>query len=193
MKKLLEIKMSVDKQNLEAFKKASKNMKVQMQYNMFKASKALVKNSLAGLIIKNRFLKTLDDLGSFSKEKIPLNTLKKLRKKNIIASNLSADRMEMLDATTLKLKNPDAYSKYQVVVGAKTKRDYMAWSKKRRDEASQSLKSPRVVGGSEQGTTDSKVSKVAKILEAFVMKLNFNLKRLSLSMVDEKARVVLST
>jgi len=114
MKKLLEIKMSIDKQNLEAFKKASKNMKVQMQYNMFKASKAIIKNSLAGIIIKNRFLKTLDDLGSFSKDKIPLSTLKKMKKKNILSSNLSFERADMLDGTALKMKYPDLYARHQV-------------------------------------------------------------------------------
>jgi len=63
----------------------------------------------------------------------------------------------------------------------------MNWSKKRRDEAAQNLKSPR--GGAPVPNANSKLSKVSKILEAFVLKLNFNLKKLHFSMVDEKARV----
>lgn len=178
MKKLLEIQMSVEKQNLEAFKKASKNMKVQMQYNLFKASKALIKNSLAGMIIKNRFLRTLDDLGSFSKDKIPLSTLKKMKKKNILASNLSADKVDMLDGATLKFKNPEVHARHQ--------RDYMAWSKKKRDDAASQLKSPHT---QQAVSANSKVTKLSKALEAFVLKLNFNLKKLNFSMVDEKAKV----
>lgn len=179
MKKLLEIQMSVEKQNLEAFKKASKNMKVQMQYNLFKASKALIKNSLAGMIIKNRFLRTLDDLGSFSKDKIPLSTLKKMKKKNILASNLSADKIDLLDGGALKFKNPEVHARHQ--------RDYMAWSKKKRDDAALQLKSPRAQ--QQAVSTNSKVGKLSKALEAFVLKLNFNLKKLNFSMVDEKAKV----
>lgn len=179
MKKLLEIQMSVEKQNLEAFKKASKNMKVQMQYNLFKASKALIKNSLAGIIIKNRFLQTLDDLGSFSKDKIPLNTLKKMKKKNILASNLSADKIDMLDGAALKMKNPELHARHQ--------REYMAWSKRKRDEVPQQLKSPR--GQQQAAAANSKVAKISKALEAFVLKLNFNLRKLAFSMVDEKTKV----
>jgi len=183
IKKLLEMKLAIDKQNLEQFKKASLGLKKNMDYKMAKAVKTVIKSHKGANLVKDSFLKTLDSVCSFSREKIPLNTLKRMHKKNmnisVTGSQVQKNQSQLADLD-LRKSDPQLH--------AQLKKMYLDWvdqkNKKKEQEAKNMQLNPL------QGPTDG-LQKVSKILEAFVIKVNFALKKVHYAMVDDRSKVII--
>lgn len=110
IKRLFEIKIGFDTQNLESFQKAGKSMKKAMDYQMAKAVSKVVKSHKGAIKLRDAFLKLLEDISSFRKDKIPLKTLRRMVDKNVIQINDGK-----LTSGGLKKTNPRLHQRLKVM------------------------------------------------------------------------------
>ena len=109
IKKLLEMQIAIEKENLEAFRVASKNMEMKMAYQMAIAVKTVVKNHKGAMKVRDNFLKLLEDLCSFTKDKIPMRTLKKMQTKNLAFGTASDSKLNEMAYQDLKRNSPGVF------------------------------------------------------------------------------------
>lgn len=112
MKRILEIKLAIDKQNLEAFRKASRNMKKLMDYRMAKAVTKIVKSHQGTQKAKEKFIKIMENITSFSRKNIPMRTKKIMKQRGIVLSQ-SQDLTGEID---LRKTNPKLHKELKVLV-----------------------------------------------------------------------------
>lgn len=113
MKRLLEMKLAIDMQNLEAFRKASRGMKKLMDYRMSKAVTKIVKTHKGTEKAKDNFIKMMENITSFSKLNIPLRTLKRMEQKGILVSQ-SPQNHQSFSKLDLRKTNPKLYKELKV-------------------------------------------------------------------------------
>lgn len=106
------MKLAMGKQNLDSFKKAQKGMQQNMKYQLAKAAKKISKNAKGDTAVRDNFLRQLNDLCSFEKEKIPTRILKKLAMKEMNSSQ-KAKYWEMTKMS-LKKSDQESYLKMKV-------------------------------------------------------------------------------
>jgi hypothetical protein len=115
MKRLLEIKLAMDMQNLEAFRKASRNMKKLMDYRMSKAVTKIVKSHKGTEKAKDKFIKMMETITSFSRENIPLRTVKIMQQKGLYFSQ-GPQSQQLSSKIDLRKVNPKLHQELKVVV-----------------------------------------------------------------------------
>jgi hypothetical protein len=106
------MKLAIDQQNLEAFRKASRNMKKLMDYRMAKAVTKILKNHTGTQKAKAKFISSMEHITSFSKSNIPLSTLKRMEQKGIYFSQGTIPPAKV----DLRKANPELYKKHKVAV-----------------------------------------------------------------------------
>lgn len=182
IKKLLEMQIAIEKENLEAFRVASKNMEMKMAYQMAIAVKTVVKNHKGAMKVRDNFLKLLEDLCSFTKDKIPMRTLKKMQTKNLAFGTASDSKLNEMAYQDLKRNSPGVFEAHM--------KGYKAFvlQKKKDKEAAKAKGEVAEVKSGTQG-----LLKVSGILEAFVIKVNFSLKKVFFGMLDDKNSVCISS
>ena len=110
IRKMLEIKIALAKEDLAAFHRASRGMNQSMTYNMSNAIKKLVKSHKGVTKITKSFLDLLENVGSFSKDKIPLMLLRRMYLKKYMTSQAyggSAFANKPIAVGNLSLKKTD--------------------------------------------------------------------------------------
>lgn len=114
----MEMKVALAKENLEAFHRASRGMNQSMTYNMANALKKLVKSHKGVMKITNSFLDLLENVGSFSRDKIPISVLRRMHSKKLLGSAYysggSMTGQLLAGYVKLKKSNPEKYSVLKV-------------------------------------------------------------------------------
>ena len=179
---MLEIKIALAKEDLAAFHKASRGFNQSMTYSMSNAIKKVVKNHKGTMKITKSFLDLIENVGSFSREKIPLMLLRRMYVKRYITASVYGGYTQgnKMEVGNLSLKKNDPV-KY-----AKIKKDYIDFvEKKARDLAAK--KEEATIEPIKKAATI--IEKISKYLEAFVVKVFFNLKKLVFAVVDDRGKV----
>lgn len=151
-------------------------MAVKMAYGMAEATKALTKNDKAVHKLMDKFLSHLDALFSFSKFNIPSKIMKRIAEKEPNA--ITKAKMMQLAEASMKKTNMEEYEKYK-----KQYEEYLVKMQKKRREEKERLKNAPLTSAS------SGLEKVADILEAFVLKVNFNLKKVATYLYNQHHKV----
>lgn len=116
IRKILEIQIAIAKEDLAAFHKASRGMNQSMTYNMSNAIKKIVKSNKGVNKVTKSFLDTLENVGSFSREKIPLPVLRRLYAKRYLTPYSFGSPTNPSHSTayvSLKKTDPAAYSRHK--------------------------------------------------------------------------------
>lgn len=147
-----------------------------MAYGMAEATKALTKNDKAVHKLMDKFLSHLDALFSFSKFNIPSKIMKRIAEKE--PNPITKAKMMQLAEASMKKTNMEEYEKYK-----KQYEEYLVKMQKKRREEKERLKNAPLTSAS------SGLEKVADILEAFVLKVNFNLKKVATYLYNQHHKV----
>ena len=192
MRKILEIKIATAKEDLEAFRKASRGLNQSMTYNMSNAIKKVVKSHKGVAKVTKSFLDLLDNIGSFSKDKIPLSVLRRMYAKRYIGGSsypgatLSGFGTVKDSKGTFSLKRSDPEKYSQLKVAPYHQLTYMDGLQKKAREKEMKKDEVAIEPIKKVAT---RLESIAKILEAFVIKVNFHLKKLIFVVVDERGKV----
>lgn len=182
IRKMLEIKIALAKEDLAAFHKASRGLNQSMTYSMSNAIKKVVKSHKGTLKITKSFLDLLENIGSFQRDKIPLMLLRRMYVKRYITASVyggySQGSKVAVSNLSLKKNNPALY--------AKLKKEYLEFVDKKAKDLAAKKEEATIEPIKKAATT---IEKISKILEAFVVKVFFNLKKLVFAVVDERAKV----
>lgn len=108
VRKILEISLAISKNNLDAFRKASRGMNQSMTYKMSNVVKKVVKTHKGSMKITTAFINLLDNIGSFERDKIPLSTMRRLYQKNFISHSVyTSSELSYKPQTGINLKKAD--------------------------------------------------------------------------------------
>lgn len=179
---MMEIKIGIAKEDLEAFHKASRGMNQAMTYGMSNAIKKVMKGHKGAAKVTKAFLDTLENVGSFRKDKIPLSLLKRMFKKRYITATAfgGSGSLSHQNITNVSLKKND-HQTY-----SRLKMEYQEFLQKKKRE--QELKKDEATIEPIKKAA-STMDRISKILEAFVVKVSFNLRKLVFAVTDDRAKV----
>ena len=159
-----------------------------MTYNLSNVIKKIVKTHKGIYKITNSFLHVLENLGSFSKEKIPVSLLRRMHVKKYLSNNFygSSIYSSRLSLTRLSLKKTDPAKYDELMVRLAHQKSYIDFYAKRKREK-EAKKEELTIEPIKKAAAG--LEKASKILEAFVIKVFFNLKKLLFAVVDDRGKV----
>lgn len=117
VRKILEVFLGLKKNNLDAFRKASRGMNTSMSYKIANAVKQVMKSHKGAQKISASFLTVLDNVGGFQKDKIPISLLRQMYQKGYISHsnyNQGDGYKALLQNLSLRKSNYAKYTEYMV-------------------------------------------------------------------------------